>query len=129
MSEDEGLPLAFRGSLCVAVLEQRSAHLPVPMSLFVCPIISPRVYSVCTVNHRGKPGPLPAGVVRKISWLVLMFLLLPPMLFVLGVLPEYNPASTPPFRPGDFFFFFFAEPVCGTVPTQIETRQCALCLL
>lgn len=28
---------------------------------------------MCTVNHRGKPGPLPSGVVQKISWLVLMF--------------------------------------------------------
>lgn len=75
VSEDEGLPLAFRESFRVALLEQRAADLPVPVSLFIHPIISHRVYSTCTVNHRGKPGPLPAGVVRKISWLVLMFLL------------------------------------------------------
>lgn len=75
VSEDEGLLLAFHESFRVALLKQRAADLPVPVSLFIYPIISQRVYSMCTVNHRGKPGPLPAGVVRKISWLVLMFLL------------------------------------------------------
>lgn len=68
--EDKGL---FHKSFHLCLLEQWLADLPVPVSLFVSPLISQCVYSVCTVNHRGKPGPLPAGVVRKISWPVLMF--------------------------------------------------------
>lgn len=45
------------------------------------------------------------------------------LLFVSAVLPEHNTASppTPLHQP-----LFFAGPVCGLVPTQIETCQCGL---
>lgn len=138
VSEDERLPLAFHQSFHVALLELQPADLPVPMSFIVHPIISQRVYSVCTVNHRGKPGPLVAGVVQKISWLVLMFLPrllgtsrtdppLPPLAFCFSRVTRTQPCQHP--SPLLQRFFFLAGPVCGVVPTQIETCQCGLCLL
>lgn len=136
VSEDERLLLAFRQSFHVALLGLQPVDLPVPVSFIVHPIISQRVYLVCTVNHRGKPGPLLAGVVQKISWLVLMFLprLLgtrsdppSPFAFCFSRVTRTQPCQ-PPSPLLQRFFFFLAGPVCGVVPTQIETCQCGLCL-
>lgn len=125
------LLLAFHKSFRVLSLERRSADLPVPVSFFVTPLLA-AVFARCfTVNHCGKPGPLLPRVVRKISWLVLMFCWvsggqagLIPMLFVSGVLPDPQLCLPPPLLQR-----YFSGPVHGAVPTQIEICQCALCLL
>lgn len=97
---------------------------------FATPLLA-CVFARCfTVNHRGKPGPL-LCVVQKISWLALMFCCvswgragLIPVLFVWGVLPDPQ-LCLPPSMPQRYF----SGLVHGAVPTQIETCQCALCLL
>lgn len=101
-------------------------------SVFLCyPIISQCVCSVFYSKSPWEARAFAAGVVRKISWLVLMFCCvsrgqagLIPVLFVSGVLPDPQLCLPPPLLQR-----YFSGLVRGAVPTQIETCQCALCLL
>lgn len=91
----------------------------------------PRMFASCfTVNHRGKPGPLPR-LVRIISCPFFSFATLPGdkqvlslVLFVSGMLP--NPQLCIPLL---CCRGILLGRVRGAVPTQIETCQCTLCLL
>lgn len=56
---DKGLLLAFHKSFQALFLERWLVDLPVPVSFSVTPLLA-SVFARCfTVNHRGKPGPLP----------------------------------------------------------------------
>lgn len=127
---DKGLLLAFHKSFQALFLERWLADLPVPVSFFVTPLLA-CVFARCfTVNHRGKPGPLLRVLFGRFHGLSWCFAIswgqagLIPVLFVWGVLPDPQLCLPPPLLQRHF-----SGLVHGAVPTQIETCQCALCLL
>lgn len=90
---------------------------------------------VCSVFYSKSPWEaraFAAGVVRKISWPVLMFCrvswgqagLIP--CFLSRVCYPTHGSAFPLLLLERFFFIFFLERVCGAVPAQIEICQCPL---
>lgn len=107
---DKGLLLAFHKSFQALFLEHRLADLSAT-GVFLCyPIISQCVCSVFYSKSPWEARAFAAGVVGKISWLVLMFCCvswgqagLIPMLFVWGVLPNPQLNLPPPLLQRYFF--------------------------
>lgn len=106
---DKGLLLAFHKSLQALFLERWLADLPVPVSFFVTPLLA-SVFARCfTVNHRGKPGPLPRVLFGRFHGLSWCFAVSPgdkqgwsPCFLSRACYPTHNSAS-PSFAPEIFF--------------------------
>lgn len=127
---DEGLLLAFHKSFQALSLQSWLADLPVPVSFFVGPLLA-GVFALCfTVNHRGKPGPLPRVLFGRFHGLSWCFAVSPgdkqgwSLAFCLGCVTRPMALPSPSFCSRDFFLFLGR--VCGAVPAQIEICQCPL---
>lgn len=107
----EGLPLAFHKSFQALSLRRWLADLPVPVWFFISPLLA-SVFALCfTVNHRGKPGPLPRVLFVRFHGSSWCFAVSPwgqaeliPC-FLSGVCyPTHSSAFPPPFAQEIFFF-------------------------
>lgn len=106
---DKGLLLAFHKSFQALFLEHWLADLPVPVSVFLTPLLA-CVFARCfTVNHRGKPGPLLRVLFERFHGLSWCFAIswvqagLIPVLFVWGCVTRPTTLPAPSFSPEIFF--------------------------
>lgn len=106
-----GLLLAFHKSFQALFLELWLADLPVPVSFFVTALLNKMFAQCFTVNHRGKPGPLPQALLGRFHGLSWYFAVSPgdkqrrSPCFLSGVCYPTHSSATPPaqetfFRPG-----------------------------
>lgn len=127
---DEGLLLAFHKSFQALSLQRGLADLPVPVSFFVGPLLA-GVFALCfTVNHRGKPGPLPRVLFGRFHGLSWCFAVSPgdkqgwSLAFCLGCVTR--PTAFPLLLLKRFFFFFGGGGAWSSASWKIEICQCPL---